>query len=185
MQVTEALQGLLATMTGAETGERGYLLTDNETYLALYTNARAEVAGEIVNLRRLTAGNYAQQQRIDTLEQRSTSKIDSMTQTIALRRNDNAAGALAIMRASGTSYPACCRRSSGPDARCRCGRRRTRRHSSPVPSTLLRPAIICWWSRGHISRYRSTPPCTSRARRSTCCSNRTPMCTGSGCWALS
>ena len=82
-------------------GKRGYLLTGSETYLVLYTNARAEVAGEIINLRRLTAGNYAQQQRIDTLEQLSTSKIDSMTQTIALRRNGNAAGALAIMRASG------------------------------------------------------------------------------------
>ncbi|HEX4024187.1 MAG TPA: response regulator [Steroidobacteraceae bacterium] len=101
LQVTEALQGLLSTMTGAETGERGYLLTGNETYLELYTNARAEVAGEIVDLRRLAAGNDAQQQRIDTLEQLATSKIDAMTQTIALRRAGNTDAAVAIMRAGG------------------------------------------------------------------------------------
>jgi CheY-like chemotaxis protein/signal transduction histidine kinase/CHASE3 domain sensor protein len=101
LQVTQALQGLLATMTGAETGQRGYLLTGDEAYLALYINARAEVAAQITNLRRLTAGNNAQQQRIDALQQLTAAKINTMARTIALRRAGNTEQAVTIMRAGG------------------------------------------------------------------------------------
>ncbi len=103
LQVTEALQGLLSTMSGAESGARGYLLTGNEDYLALYTTARAEVAGELVNLQRLSRGNYAQVQRIDTLGQLTTAQIDAMAQTVTLRRSGNDAAAIALMRADGNA----------------------------------------------------------------------------------
>jgi CheY-like chemotaxis protein/signal transduction histidine kinase/CHASE3 domain sensor protein len=103
LQVTQAVQGLLATMTGAETGQRGYLLTGDEAYLGLYTNARAEVAAQITNLRRLTAGNNAQQQRIDALQQLTAAKIETMTRTIALRRAGNTEQAMMVMRAGGTA----------------------------------------------------------------------------------
>ncbi|HEY1588243.1 MAG TPA: CHASE3 domain-containing protein, partial [Rhodanobacter sp.] len=96
LQVTEAVQGLLSTMSGAEAGARGYLLTGNEEYLALYTTARAQVAGELVNLRRLTSGNYAQQQRIDALGQLTTAQIDVMAQAVTLRRSGNTEGAIAV-----------------------------------------------------------------------------------------
>ena len=59
-------------------------------------------------------------------------------------------------------------------ARCRCARPRTRSRSSRARSTSRRPTTTCWSSTGQRSRCRSTSRCTTRGRRSTCCSSRRP-----------
>ncbi len=98
LQVMEQLQALLSTMKDAETGQRGYLLTNIESYLEPYNNARAEYEGEITKLRELQADNSAQLQRLSTLEKFSTDKMTELAQTIEQHRAGDAAVALAVVK---------------------------------------------------------------------------------------
>ena len=50
-QVLEALQGTLGAMTDAETGQRGYLLTQDGGYLTPFEAARARLPAELAQLR--------------------------------------------------------------------------------------------------------------------------------------
>ena len=97
-EVIAQLHGVLSTMKDAETGQRGFLLTGTNDYLEPYTTARAEVGGQIKNLRRLTADNPKQQQRIDMLEQLIAEKLEELGQTINLRQAGNLDGAMGIVR---------------------------------------------------------------------------------------
>jgi CheY-like chemotaxis protein/CHASE3 domain sensor protein len=97
-EVVQQLQSLDLTIRDAETGQRGFLLTGDESYLPPYENARAALPGRLKSLRRLTADNREQQQRLDLLEQFTADKMTELGQTIELRRAGNAAAALAIVR---------------------------------------------------------------------------------------
>jgi signal transduction histidine kinase/CheY-like chemotaxis protein/CHASE3 domain sensor protein len=97
MRLVEQLQALLSTMKDAETGQRGYLLTGEESYLEPYTNARAALAGEISTARELVVTDAPQQQRLRVLEQLSADKMAELAQTVMLRRKGDAAGALAVV----------------------------------------------------------------------------------------
>ncbi|HIV73368.1 MAG TPA: CHASE3 domain-containing protein, partial [Candidatus Aquabacterium excrementipullorum] len=98
MDVMDQLQSLLSTMKDAETGQRGYLLTGQETYLQPYTTARAELPGKIKRIRDLTSDNPAQQQRLSTLQQFTQEKMSELGETIELRRQDKTGEALTIVR---------------------------------------------------------------------------------------
>src|ERR1700678_2919504 len=50
----DALHSYLTTIEDAETGQRGFLLTGNETYLAPYTAAKSEIADRLARLAELT-----------------------------------------------------------------------------------------------------------------------------------
>ena len=97
LRLVEQLQALLSTMKDAETGQRGYLLTGEESYLEPYTNARAALAGEISKARELVVTDAPQQQRLQVLEQLSAEKMAELAQTVMLRRKGDAAGALALV----------------------------------------------------------------------------------------
>jgi CHASE3 domain sensor protein len=47
LEVIEQLQTVLSTMKDAETGQRGFLLTGDASYLGPYTNAKETLAGAI------------------------------------------------------------------------------------------------------------------------------------------
>jgi CHASE3 domain sensor protein len=117
LQVVEQFQALLSTLQDAETGQRGYLLTGNETYLGPYTNARDALANEFANARRLLAGNSEQLAHLDILQRVSADKMAELEQTISMRRGGDAAGALALVRtnrgreAMEHAGPGCCLRS--------------------------------------------------------------------------
>jgi signal transduction histidine kinase/DNA-binding response OmpR family regulator/CHASE3 domain sensor protein len=97
-EVVQQLQSLDLAVRDAETGQRGFLLTDDESYLQPYESARAALPGELESLRRLTAGNPRQQQRLDELERDTRTKMAELEQTVTLRRAGNLAAALAIVR---------------------------------------------------------------------------------------
>jgi signal transduction histidine kinase/CheY-like chemotaxis protein/CHASE3 domain sensor protein len=97
LRLVEQLQALLSTMKDAETGQRGYLLTGEESYLEPYTNARAALAGELSKARELVITDAPQQQRLQVLEQLSADKMAELAQTVLLRRKGDTAGALAVL----------------------------------------------------------------------------------------
>ena len=90
-----ALEDVLSTVKDAETGQRGYLLTDRESYLAPYNAALQDIGPRLEALRRLTIDNPTQQDRLATLKQHTAAKLDELKQTIDLRRNQGQAAALA------------------------------------------------------------------------------------------
>ena len=60
------LRALLASLIDAETGERGYIITGNESYLEPYTRGVAATAPEIARVRELTADNREQQSDLES-----------------------------------------------------------------------------------------------------------------------
>jgi methyl-accepting chemotaxis protein len=72
-QVLGQLDGILQGMTDAETGERGYILTGEDSYLGPYQRGLNEVRESTGEVRKLTADNLKQQHSLDALEPRSVS----------------------------------------------------------------------------------------------------------------
>ena len=98
LQVTAHLQTILSTMKDAETGQRGFMLTDDEEYLGSYWYAKATLAAEIAAARALVADDPEQQRRLYVLEQRCADKMAELALTIELRRQGGSAEALTVIR---------------------------------------------------------------------------------------
>jgi CheY-like chemotaxis protein/signal transduction histidine kinase/CHASE3 domain sensor protein len=102
LEVMAQLESLQSSLKDAETGERGFLLTGDETYLDPYNRARAALPGQFTTVRSQTvASTPEQRQRLDTLEGLAAEKMTDMEETITLRRAGNGAAALALVRRNG------------------------------------------------------------------------------------
>ena len=97
-QVEDHLHRFLSEMKDAETGQRGFLLTDAERYLDPYQLALGNIAAEQVELRRLTLDNPAQQRRLEVIAPLVDAKLAEIRQTIELRRAGDTAGAIAVVQ---------------------------------------------------------------------------------------
>ncbi len=93
------LWSVLASIKDAETGQRGFLLTDDNRYLAPYSKASAVWVDEIAIVRALMRGNPEQERRLGVLENLCAAKMAELARTIELRHQADDAGALAILRA--------------------------------------------------------------------------------------
>ncbi len=85
-QVLSGLEQVLSALKDAETGSRGFTITGEESYVEPYNEAVREIAPLIKELRTLTAGNDAQQQRLDAFEPLTLQKLNGGKQAIELRR---------------------------------------------------------------------------------------------------
>lgn len=90
----ETLRGALLNL---EAGQRGYLLTGEEAFLASYTEARDTVSGHLADLHRLAADDNARQ-HLEVLASLINAKLECISNTIALRRNNDGVAALAAVR---------------------------------------------------------------------------------------
>jgi signal transduction histidine kinase/CHASE3 domain sensor protein len=97
MQVIEQMQALLSDVIDAETGQRGYLLTGEETYLEPYNTARNVLDLRFTQVRELTADSPEQQRRLDTLRVATGERLAEIERSIALRREGRTSEALAIV----------------------------------------------------------------------------------------
>ena len=98
IEVLGRLQGLLSTLKDAETGQRGFLLTGEESYLAPYTDAKDALPDELKAMRTLFLDRPEQQRRLDGLESLANLKMAELESTIAARRAGKPDAALAIVR---------------------------------------------------------------------------------------
>ncbi len=85
-EVRDRLNDVLAHLQDAETGQRGYLLTGQEPYLAPYVRGVASLARDVAALRQLAGLDAAQQGRLATLDTLVVAKLAELNQTIQLRR---------------------------------------------------------------------------------------------------
>lgn len=94
--VLESIETLLMRVQAVETGQRGYLLTDDEAFLKPYDESRPRVLPELEKLRQMTLDNPNQQRLVADLEPLVLRKLDHADQSLALNRTDHAA-ALALI----------------------------------------------------------------------------------------
>jgi len=85
-QVIETNGAVLARVVDAETGERGYIITGDTSFLDPYRGAEQDAIAHIDSLRRLTADNSSQQARIDTLAGLVSRRFSVLDARIRTRR---------------------------------------------------------------------------------------------------
>jgi signal transduction histidine kinase len=76
------LELVLSTLKDAETGQRGFIITQEDPYLQPYHEAVARVHDELNALKEHTSESPGQQQRLGLLEQKVTAKLDELDRTI-------------------------------------------------------------------------------------------------------
>jgi signal transduction histidine kinase len=94
-----AANRLLSTLTDAETGQRGYLLTGDANYLQPYEAARARLSSDVTDLRAIPLVSDEGGRRLDAIEGLATAKMAELAQTIALAKAGRLPAAIAIVRA--------------------------------------------------------------------------------------
>ncbi|WP_037576684.1 response regulator [Sporocytophaga myxococcoides] len=82
------IESTISQLRGAETGQRGYLLTGDEQFLEPYRNAESKVKVNLAKLKELTADNKYQRQSIDTLERLISLRFDRMNDVLEKFRRD-------------------------------------------------------------------------------------------------
>jgi CHASE3 domain sensor protein/two-component sensor histidine kinase len=88
---------LRTMLADAETGQRGFLLTGNPTYLEPYQNATSKLADQLEKVRDLTANDPSQKAVVDRLSPIVRDKLAELKQTIDLWNTDRHAEALAVV----------------------------------------------------------------------------------------
>lgn len=96
-EVIITLDELLSSTQDAETGQRGFLLTNNDRYLDPYNAAVDTIPAKIQEIGELTSDNPAQVRRLPILKQHVDAKLAELKQTIDLRRTQRLEAALAIV----------------------------------------------------------------------------------------
>lgn len=84
--VLEVLERTRSTIVETETGQRGYLLTGEERYLAPYTQGAARTGELLRELKTLTADNQTHQSRLPDLERLTSERLDWLRRNINIRR---------------------------------------------------------------------------------------------------
>ncbi len=97
-EVAQGLEGLVSSLKDAETGQRGFLLTGDDRYLAPYDAAQVDLPGRIATLRRTLGEMPGEDERLRVLESLVTDKMAELAETIARQRSGDREGALALVK---------------------------------------------------------------------------------------
>ena len=95
--VLRELGATLSSAKDAESGQRGYLLTDRPAYLRPYNSAVIRLGEHITRLRQLTADNPRQQQLARQVERNANLKLAELRDTIVAKDAYGSAAAAAIV----------------------------------------------------------------------------------------
>ena len=99
-QVRIEFSSLLSLMKDAETGQRGYVITGEESYLAPYQAAVASIGAALEEVRKLTSDNPSQQRRLAAIVAPVNAKLAELKQTIELRRTQGFDAALKVVQSN-------------------------------------------------------------------------------------
>jgi PAS domain S-box-containing protein len=92
------LEDLLSSLKDAETGQRGFLLTNREEYLAPYDDARLTVPEKIITIQGLMNDHPAQLERVESLKSKTQEKFALLEKTIALAKQGRSKEALDLVQ---------------------------------------------------------------------------------------
>ena len=96
-EVLLGLNQILSSMKDAETGQRGYVLTGEESYLDPYSAALTSIEEQVLKVEQATADNPDQQRRIAPLKSHIAAKLNELNETINLRRSSGFQAALDLV----------------------------------------------------------------------------------------
>src|SRR5579863_1549345 len=77
-QVRLELADVLSVMKDAETGQRGYVITGDESYLEPYKSAVSALPATLADLRKLTADSSEQQRRLASITPIIDAKLNEL-----------------------------------------------------------------------------------------------------------
>ena len=86
-EVLQNLDLVLSSLTDAETGERGYVLTGTATYLEPYNQGSQKVKEAVNRVQELTADNPKEQILINAIRPLAAAKLEVAQETIDLKRD--------------------------------------------------------------------------------------------------
>ncbi len=95
--IVTATGNVLTALTDAETGQRGFLLTDDSRYLEPYDSAVQELPDDLADLKALFPGDPRGMEEFNQLNTLVNAKLDELRQTLDARRTQGARAALAIV----------------------------------------------------------------------------------------
>jgi methyl-accepting chemotaxis protein len=87
-QVMSGIDNVLLRLQDAETGQRGFIITGDEAYLAPFKSAEQELSDALAGLGRMVSDNADQQIEIANLQQLADGKLSELQETIMTRRNE-------------------------------------------------------------------------------------------------
>ncbi len=99
-ETMNAMGDVLSAVQDAETGQRGYLLTGDESYLEPYRTALAVASTRLEAMESALADDPAQGDRLKLLARRVQDKMDELHETIELRRTQGFEAALAVVNSN-------------------------------------------------------------------------------------
>lgn len=97
-QVDGAIDDLLSRLKDAETGQRGYLLTDRKEYLEPYRSASRTVVRDLASLKELIATDSNQSHTLTKIEPLINDKLDELARTVGLLESGDREAALSIVQ---------------------------------------------------------------------------------------
>jgi methyl-accepting chemotaxis protein len=113
-QVMSGIDNVLLRLQDAETGQRGFIITGDEAYLAPFKSAELELSEVLAGLDRLVSDNADQQIEIANLQQLADGKLSELQERIVTRRRGagtrKAQGYEQHREGNDGSYPLCCKR---------------------------------------------------------------------------
>jgi len=91
-EVLEHIANLFGALRDAETGQRGYVITADETYLEPYLSGTDAAPKILKELRALTADNPRQLKRLDDADHLIVAKLGELKRTVDMRRSGDFSG---------------------------------------------------------------------------------------------
>jgi methyl-accepting chemotaxis protein len=98
--VRNALHRVEIDLVNAESGQRGYLLTGNSSYLKPYQQAQSAVGGAMDALDKAVAGEPQQEGRAATIRSMSNQKLADLAETLNFARTRGTAAASTLVRSN-------------------------------------------------------------------------------------
>ena len=98
LEIQRELATVEASMSEAESSQRGFVLTGNPAFLQPYGIAKNDVRARVANLRTLVTDNPGQFRRLTVVEAQSRAKFTELDSTIKLAREGHRDAAAAVVR---------------------------------------------------------------------------------------
>ncbi len=97
LELQRVLGDTLSLLKDAETGQRGFLLTGNEAYLAPYERARVLLPAQLDELRRRALGKVEDSQSAEAIARLTREKLEELDDTVRLARRGEVESARALV----------------------------------------------------------------------------------------
>ncbi|PJI44744.1 MAG: histidine kinase [Rhizobium sp.] len=96
--IRRAAADMLQTLVDAETGQRGFVLTQDESFLGVYEKSLAEVRKNLALVTELVKGRPIKEERIPELRRLTESKLEEMIHTVDLTRSGRQDEAILLVK---------------------------------------------------------------------------------------